>query len=135
MTDIHAELVSGRFTANPPASREEIARVQNELTFPLPKSYVNFLMAANGGEGFIGNAYVILWKVDELIHKNISYNVAEFAPGTFLFGSNGGGEAFGFDTRSEAGSIVSIPFITMEEKDAIPLALDFEAFLSRMLSR
>jgi hypothetical protein len=130
MTDISIRLPAGRFIANPPASREEIENVQKELKFPLPKSYVEFLLTANGGEGFIPDSYVIFWRVEELVSRNAAYNVAEFAPGLFLFGSNGGGEAFGFDTCSETGSIVSIPFVTMDKSDARPAAPDFEAFLN-----
>ena len=132
MTDANNKLISGNFVANPPASREEIGNVQSELTFPLPKSYVEFLLAANGGEGFVGNTYIILWKIEEIISKNIAYSVEEFAPGLFLFGSNGGGEAFGFDTGGDVGSVVSIPFVTMDKKDAITVAPDFGTFLSML---
>lgn len=119
-----------RFVANPPASSEEIEKVQNELKFALPKSYVEFLLAANGGEGFTPDSYVIFWRVEDLVSRNAAYNVAEFAPGLFLFGSNGGGEAFGFDTCSETCSIVSIPFATMDKSDARPAAPNFQAFLN-----
>jgi hypothetical protein len=119
-----------RFAANPPASREEIEKAQEALAFPLPRGYVDFLATADGGEGFIGKSYLILWKVEELASKNAAYNVAEFAPELFLFGSDGGGEAFGFDTRSKTGSIVSIPFVTMEMRRAKAVPPDFEAFLS-----
>lgn len=132
MTDTNIRWPAGRFVANPPASREEIEKVQTELKFPLPKSYIEFLLIRNGGEGFIGDSYVILWKVEELVSRNSAYNVAEFAPGLFLFGSNGGGEAFGFDIRSETGSIISIPFITMDKMDARPVAANFEGFLSTL---
>jgi hypothetical protein len=118
-----------RFAANPPAGREEIEKLQNELKFALPKSYVEFLLTANGGEGFIPDSYVIFWRVEELVSRNAVYNVAEFAPGLFLFGSNGDGEAFGFDTCSETCSIVSMPFVTMDKSGARPAAPNFQAFL------
>ena len=119
-----------RFVANPPASRDAIDKVQTELKFPLPKSYTEFLLIANGGEGFIPDSYVIFWRVENLVSRNAAYNVAEFAPGLFLFGSNGGGEAFAFDTCSKTCSIVSIPFVTMDKSDARPAAPDFLAFLN-----
>lgn len=121
-----------RFVANPPAGREEIEKLQNELKFALPRSYVEFLLTANGGEGFIPDSYVIFWRVEDLVPRNAAYNVAELAPGLFLFGSNGGGEAFGFDTCSETCSIVSIPFVTMDKSDARPAAPDFQAFLNTL---
>jgi hypothetical protein len=47
----------------------------------------------NGGEGSVGDTYVILWRIEELIEMSKAYDVAEYAPGLFLFGSDGGGEA------------------------------------------
>jgi len=58
---------------------------------------------------------------------NKSYGVNDYAPGLFLFGSDGGGEAFAFDARSDAKPIVSVPFIGMELKLARPVASNFSA--------
>jgi hypothetical protein len=63
---------------------------------------------------------------------NKAYQVAEYAPGLFLFGSDGGGEAFAFDTRTEAKPIVSVPFVGMELKLARPLGSNFKAFLEEL---
>ncbi|HEX3666153.1 MAG TPA: SMI1/KNR4 family protein [Rhizomicrobium sp.] len=132
MTDANIRSSAGRFVANPPAGREETEKVQSELKFALPKSYVDFLLTANGGEGFTSDSYVVLWRVEDLVSRNAAYNVAGFAPGLFLFGSNGGGEAFGFDTGSETCSIVSIPFVTMDKMDARLVATNFERFISTL---
>jgi hypothetical protein len=132
MTNASKNALLAGFAANPPASREEIEKMREELTFFPPMSYVDFLASANGGEGFIGRSYLILWKAGELTAKNAAYHVAELAPELFLFGSNGGGEAFGFDTRSAALAIVSVPFVTMEMADAKVVAPDFETFFSAL---
>jgi len=42
------------FKANPPVSRDSVARCQSNLSFPLPADYVQFLEQMNGGEGFVG---------------------------------------------------------------------------------
>lgn len=60
---------------------------------------------------------------------NDAYHVAELAPKLFLFGSGGGDEAFGFDTRSEAFGVVSVPFVGMDLQLAKAVAPDFAAFL------
>lgn len=86
----------------------------------------------NGGEGFIGEAYVILWRLEELMDMNIGYEVADYAPGMFLFGSDGGGEAFAFDIRSDTRPIVSIPFLPMDVKLARAVAPDFNGFLEKL---
>jgi hypothetical protein len=81
------------------------------------------------GEGFIGNAYAILWRLGELTKMNEAYRVGEFAPGFFIFGSNGGGEAFAFDARTSAKPIVSIPFVGMAAGEAWAIGPTFDAFL------
>jgi hypothetical protein len=88
------------------------------------------LTRANGGEGFIGESYLILRSIEELISANAAYNVTEFAPQLFLFGSNGGGQAFGFDISSAARPIVSIPFVPTDRKEEIRIAPDFGVFLA-----
>jgi len=133
MTNAKWNLLLARF-GNPPANRDEIERVQQGLKFRLPKSYVDFMLTKDGGEGFIGRSYLVLWKIEELILMNHAYHVAEFVPDIILFGSNGGGEAFGFDTRSEVCAIVSVPFVAMEIENAKVLASDFEGFLSTLFA-
>lgn len=84
----------------------------------------------NGGEGFIGpNAYVIFWKLEELMELNKAYQVAEYAPGLFIFGSDGGGEAYAFDVRTPAMPIVSVPFVGLDLSLARAIAPTFSGFL------
>ncbi len=118
------------FEANPPASLALIEQCQAKLSFLLPADYVQFLQRMNGGEGSLGKAYVALWRVEELGDRNTGYEVAEFAPGLFLFGSNGGGEAFAFDTRCDQFRIVAVPFVGMDDlRDAVVIATNFRTFL------
>jgi hypothetical protein len=136
MIPLSAEVLFAKFEANPPASSGLIAQSQARLSFPLPLDYVQFLQRMNGGEGFLGeHAYVALWRVEELRERNAGYEVAEVAPGLFLFGSNGGGEAFAFDTRSGQFRIVAVPFIGMGDlADAIVIATNFRAFLEALFA-
>jgi hypothetical protein len=99
MTDILRWLhgFNGRLAATP----ETVRQGEAQLGIRLPPDYVEFITAMNGGEGFVGDNYVILWSVDELPRFNREYNVPEFAPGLVMFGSDGGGEGFGFDLRSQ----------------------------------
>jgi len=80
----------------------------------------------------MGDAYLILWRVGELLELNKAYHVAEYAPGLFLFGTNGGGEAYAFDTRSDAKPIVCVPFIGMDLKAVHTVAPNFEAFVAKL---
>jgi hypothetical protein len=88
-------------------------RCQSDLKFRLPAEYVQFLEQMNGGEGFIGENYLRVWPIEDLIQNNKNYHVDEVAPELFLFGSSGGGEAFAFGTRSSPPPIVAVPFIVI----------------------
>jgi len=122
-----------RFNGNPSANIAEIERFEEEAGFKPPNDYAAFLQRSNGGEGFIGqNAYVILWPLDELTEMNKAYEVTEYAPGLFIFGSDGGGEAFAFDIRTPAKQIVMVPFIGMELSMADVLAPNFDGFLEAL---
>jgi len=132
ITQTDKERLLAKFNGNPRADEHLIRRFETESGFRLPEEYAQFLQHANGGEGFVGNAYVILWRVEELLEMNKAYRVAELAPGLLLFGSDGGGEAFAFDTRSGAKRIVSVPFVGMELKLARAIAVDFKMFLEEL---
>lgn len=68
----------------------------------MPDDYVGFLRTANGGEGWIGDRYLVLFRIEDLGTLNVGYEVGELAPGFLLIGSNGAGEAVGFDRRDGA---------------------------------
>jgi hypothetical protein len=120
------------FNGNPPANASLIQQLETEASLRLSEVYANFLQEVDGGEGFIGSAYLMLWRAGELLEMNKTYQVSEYAPGLFLLGSDGGGEAFAFDTRSETKPIVSVPFVGMELKAARPVASNFTAFLEEL---
>jgi hypothetical protein len=118
------------FNFNISASEQIIKQVEVKLNFCLPQEYYNFLIQGNGGEGFIGESYAIFWKLEELIEWNHAYQVNEYAPGLFLFGSNGGGEAFAFDLRKLPTKIVQIPFIVLGLEDIMEIRDSFLSFLN-----
>src|SRR6266853_5251695 len=131
MNPEHLKDLLQRFQITRPVRPDEIEAFKQEAAIPLPSEYLEFLRFTDGGESFIGpNSYAMLWKIDELLRFNREYEVPEYAPGLFLFGSNGGGEAFAFDLRAEGGNpVVSVPFIGMDVRDALPLAETFDGFL------
>jgi hypothetical protein len=132
MSPAEKERLLAQFNGNPQADASSIRQLETDADLHLPEDYAKFLQEVDGGEGFVGNAYLILWRAWELLEMNKAYQVAEYAPGLFLFGSDGGGEAFAFDTRSDAKPIVSVPFVGMELKSARPVASSFKAFLEEL---
>ena len=98
----------------------------------LPDDYARWLRKANGGEGFVGENYLILWRAEEIEQFNREYEAAEYAPGLLLIGSSGGGEGYAFDTRNDPWSIVSVPFIGMEVKYAVRIGDTFTDFIKHL---
>jgi hypothetical protein len=121
-----------RFQGNPPTSLESIARCQASLGVSLPSDYVQFLQRMNGGEVFIGERDLMLWSVEDFIEMNTGTYFAEAAPGLIVFGSDGGGEAFGFDTRTAPPPIVVAPYVGMEWDVAYRIAPTFDLFLQHL---
>jgi SMI1 / KNR4 family (SUKH-1) len=133
MTFLEKDDLFSKFRGNPPATAAEIERFEEEVGLKLPKDYAAFLQRSNGGEGFIGpNAYVIFWRLGELAKMNKAYQVEEYSPGFFTFGSDGGGEAYAFDARTSAMPIVSIPFVGMELSLARMMTPSFDGFLEAL---
>ncbi|MGR4866917.1 SMI1/KNR4 family protein [Caulobacter sp. LARHSG274] len=133
MTSFDRDHLLSKFHGNAPVSATEIERFEEVTGFELPKGYARFLERSDGGEGFIGpNAYAIFWRLGELVEMNKAYQVEEYAPGLFIFGSDGGGEAFAFDTRTSTKPIVSVPFVGMELNLANVMAPTFEDFLEEL---
>jgi len=121
------------FNGKPPATRSAISAAQKSLGEMLPRDYVAFLNISNGGEGLVGESqYVILWRVQELAKMNRAYEVEQYAPGLLVFGSDGGGEAYGFDTRRRPWRVVRVPFVGMEWKLAERMGGSFSGFLQKL---
>ncbi len=124
-----------KFEANSPARPEAVKSTQQALRLKLPDDYVNFMQGANGGEGSVGgDSFVMLWQLEELEEFNRDYEVADYCNGILLFGSSGGGEAFGFDTRHSQWTVVQVPFVGMGESTIKKVGNSFTDFLERLAS-
>ncbi|MFZ2165944.1 MAG: SMI1/KNR4 family protein [Propionibacteriaceae bacterium] len=104
----------------------------SDLRVTPPEDYLQFMLASDGAEGAVGEGYVQLWSAGELVELNEGYGVKEFAPGLVLFGSDGGDEAFAFDTSTSPARIVNVPFIGMAREEATVLGSTFAGFLSTL---
>ncbi|MGC6371151.1 SMI1/KNR4 family protein [Pseudomonas sp. S2.OTC.A_B10] len=117
---------------NGPAEPDFVDSLNTTLGVELAQNYLDFLKAHDGGEGFIGDHYMVFWEAQELADFNREYEVETYAPGIFLFGSDGGGEGYGFDTNEASMPIVRIPLIGMERQYAEPVARDVPDLFVRL---
>jgi hypothetical protein len=117
---------------NEPASATSLDSLVHSCRIQLPKDYLEFLGYSDGAAGtFPSGNHVILWRAERLVERNEAYEVEAYAPGIFIFGSSGGGEAYGFDTRSSM-SVVQVPFVGMDLNEVEPVAPSFTEFLAAL---
>lgn len=122
--------VFNNFIKRPGAEKQVALCACQILNVNPPSDYLTALEFTNGGEGFIRYSYFRMYSTTELLVLNDAYRVEKFAPRLIIFGSNGGGEAFGFDAREDLIEIIQIPFIPMDFRCAQPLGKNFMEFLS-----
>lgn len=109
-------------------SEAEIAKFLPQLSNDLPVSYINFLKIHKGAVGDLPLQpfYFQLWELSEISDNNSSYEVQNYLPDYFGIGGNGGGELLALNLKDK--KIYTIPFIPMDEKDALLVAESFEEF-------
>lgn len=90
--------LNGAFDWEPPASAEAISQAEAEYGAPLPEAYVALLKRANGGTTQ-GNLSIL--SVEECVQRNIDYEVADYMPGYFMVGDDGGGSAILINLRNQ----------------------------------
>lgn len=95
----------------------------------LPSAYLAFLRAEDSSAGDLGAepGWIQLWPAAEVYDLNESYEVSASLPGFVGFASSGGGELLAFDVRTTPSRICMVPFIPMDEADAVEIATDFTA--------
>lgn len=125
-------LLTAQLGRNPPAAAQDIDILISESKVSLPPGYVEFMRRSDGAEGPVGRKgrYLVLWPVAEIIRLNEQYHIDEFAPHLLLFGSDGGGEAFAFDRRTDPATIVRAPFVGLDEE--VRYGARFDEFLARL---
>lgn len=128
--DEQIKALLSQFELNEPASENNIRKVEELLSINFPQEYYDFLLISNGGEGAIGQSYLVLWKIEDLIELNDAYGVEEFAPGLLIIGSDGGDTAYCIDIRSDLKQFVQVPFIGMDLSEVQSCSNDFKGFLS-----
>jgi SMI1/KNR4 family protein SUKH-1 len=89
------------FGARPPAPAQEIRRIQERWP-RVPDDYLRVLRRKNGGEGALGETWLVLHPVEELHEVNEDLAEYEHLRDVVVVGSNGAGEIYGFDLRDRA---------------------------------
>ena len=119
-----------RFKLRPPAIENDINNVEAMLGHSFPKSYRDFLMLSDGGEGFVGDeGYLSLWTIKTLLEHRRGYGFDKNLPNFIPIGSNGGSEAFVIKYSGNSANFGFIQFADTNEIDFIDLHDDFRGAL------
>src|SRR5688572_14806924 len=132
MIDIAEILKDAVWDPEEPAKLESIQKLVDNAGKELPEEYLALLRYSDGGDGVLGlePGWLQLWSSTDVLENNKDYEIEEYIPGFFGFGSSGGGELLAFDTRrGKPWKIVMIPFVPMSAELAIVIAKDFEEFI------
>jgi len=114
---------------NDPPRPSEVDAFLEDIDFNLPSGFIEFFSAANGAEIVGADRYIVLWPLTDMIMLNSEYNVSLYAPGFFIFGSDGGDMAFAI--KKESGYIYEMPFIGMGEEESFLISESFNEFISK----
>lgn len=106
-------------------------------TYPaLPQDYVDVVRKADGAQGWISeHSYLVLYSLEELYGVNKAACADEFAPGMVIFGGNGGGMTYGFDTRCTPPKIVEVPDETLCWDEIWTVWDSFDEFVEELATR
>jgi len=107
--------------------KQEVENFLKQIDFKLPEGFIEFFKDSNGADISSDENYMVLWALTEMIQLNRDYNVDEYAPDFFIFGSNGGGTAYA--VKKSTSDIYEIPFIGMSNEEAVFKNKTFSEFI------
>jgi hypothetical protein len=110
-----------------PATEQELKEVEDEIGHRLPEPLRQILQTSGGPEGFFGESYIAFFSATDLAAcwRQAQQTAVGFVP----FASDGGGERYGYDSRSPTRAFVLLPSIGMEWGVATLLATTWDEFL------
>ena len=114
------------YTTTPP-DEMVIKNFLAQIDFNLSNGFMDYFTKSNGGKIDNENDLIFLWPLNKMIQLNKGYGADKYCPEFFLFGSDGGGEAFAIEKTT--GCIFMIPFIILDKEDAIYKYKDFAELL------
>lgn len=117
----------GIIDKNEAPKASEVEKFLNNISFSLPEGFIEFYKQTNGADISSDELYTTLWPLTDMIQLNRDYDVEEYAPEFFIFGSDGGDTAFVIEKST--GKIFEMPFIGMSKDEAVFKSNTFDEFL------
>jgi len=124
------ELLTTRWKAREAGPFFEVAPPPDPFLEAFPPDYLAAVSEFGGREGFLGDTYLRLYRLDELVALNVAYQVPELLPEIILFGSNGTGNAFAFPLWKEG--VVQVPFVPLSKGVGKQCSSTFREFVEQL---
>lgn len=109
---------------NQGASPDQIGSIQGKLGVVLPKSYAQLLDETNG---FMLENGISIYSTDDLIERNETFEVQEYAPGFIAIGDDSGGMSILISIST--GEVFSVDQGSMDPDDMDKLANDVSEWM------
>lgn len=113
---------------NRPATISEIQKVKHVMGVDLPNVYENFLKQANGI--FVPNG-VVLYGTDDIVERNITWEVSEYASHYVAIGDDSGGNVFMMLQNPKVEEVLIVDVGDMNPQHASLISLDFNKWVER----
>lgn len=112
---------------------DQVGLVEQKFGFCLPRDYIEFASNYFGFEKFIGEEFLRLWNLEELIQMNIDYEITTELDNTIGIGTNGASEFIAIEKiAKENFRVVLSPFIDLNKECHIDIGSSFTNFLLRL---
>lgn len=116
--------ISG-IAANAGASEADVLALEKLLGVTLPDGYVSLLMETNG---FALNNGVTVYPAEDVLERNETFEVREYAPGFLAIGDDSGGLSILVDLATQ--EVFSVDQGSMDPDDMEHLADSIQAWVS-----
>lgn len=104
----------GIYELGGPASIEMLSSLEADLGFELPNDYKALLLQANG---LVLSSGIVLYSIEDLVERNLTFEVFDYAPGYLAIGDDSGGRALLIDYST--GSVYLIDQGTMDPDEKV----------------
>jgi len=122
-------VLTRRLERGAPPSEQALGALLSAIDFALPSDYLEFIRESDGAEGWVGEAYLAIWPLHEVVETHRDRSLPVYGPRVVYFAGNGGLELYAFDASAEMTTIVEVPRDSIDQEDARPCGTSFEELL------
>lgn len=128
---INMEVIESKWYKKDGASSASIDDVEKLLNTTLPKQYKSFLLWSNGGEGKLGDNYIYIWAIEDVIAYNHDYGIQKYLQKEYwAFGMDGD---IGYILHLSDNSIYRVDLGDLDITSIKYIAPSFDDFLGKAI--